>query len=88
MIVKPGTEEECIRLSLAMTEESRKEAGCLQYSTCQSRENSRCFAVHEQYVDQAALDAHRASPHFVRYIRDGVYALIESSTFEVFVPLS
>ncbi|MGA3126510.1 MAG: putative quinol monooxygenase [Candidatus Korobacteraceae bacterium] len=88
MIVKPGTEEECTRLSRKMTEESRKEAGCVQYATYQSRENSRCFAVYEQYVDQVALDVHRTSPHFERYIRDGVYALIESSTFEVFVPLS
>jgi quinol monooxygenase YgiN len=88
MIMKPGTEEECIRLSRGMTEESRKEAGCLQYATLQSRENSRSFAVYEQYVDQAALDSHRTSPHYNRYIRDGVHALIESSTFEVFVPLS
>lgn len=88
MMMKPGTEEECVRLSREMTEESRKEAGCLQYATLQSRENPRSFAVYEQYVDQAALDSHRTSAHFNRCVRDGVRALIESSTFEVLVPIS
>ncbi len=88
MTVKPGTEEECIRLCREMTEESRKEPGCVQYVVHQSRENPRCFAFYESYVDEAALDLHRASPHFGRLIRGGVDALVESRTRELFVPLS
>jgi quinol monooxygenase YgiN len=88
MTVKPGTEEECIRLCRAMTEETRKESGCTQYVVHQSKENPRCFAFYEQYVDEAALDLHRASPHFAKFIRGGVDALVESRTRELFVPLS
>ena len=88
MTVKPGTEEECIRLCREMAEESRKEAGCVQYVVHQSKENPRGFAFYESYVDEAALDLHRASPHFGRLIRGGVDALIEGRTRELFVPLS
>ncbi len=88
MTVKPGTEEECVRLCREMAEASRKESGCLQYVVQRSRQDPRHFAIYEQYVDQAALDAHGASPHFARYITGGVDALIESRTLEFFVPLS
>jgi quinol monooxygenase YgiN len=87
IIVKPGTEEECIRLFREMTKESCKEAGCLQYVVHQSQENSRSFAIYEQYTDQAALDLHGASPHFQRYVKNGMNPLIESRTIELFVPL-
>ena len=30
MTVKPGTEEECVRLCRLMSQESREEPGCLQ----------------------------------------------------------
>ncbi len=88
MTMKPGTEEECIRLCRQMTEESRKEPGCVQYVAQQSRENPSSFAFYEQYVDEAALESHRASPHFKQFISGGVDALVESRTRELFVPLS
>ena len=45
MTVKPGTEEECIRLCRQMTEESLKEPGCTQYAVSQSTENPRHFVI-------------------------------------------
>jgi quinol monooxygenase YgiN len=88
MTVKPDTEEECKRLLRDMAKETHKEPGCLQYVVHQSTENPQNFAFYEQYADQEALDAHRASPHFARYIEGGVDALIKTRTHELFMPLS
>ena len=88
MTVKPGTEEECKRLCREMSAETRKEPGCLQYIVHQSTEHPQNFAFYEQYVDEAALEAHRTSPHFAWYITGGVDALVSTRTRELFVPLS
>jgi quinol monooxygenase YgiN len=88
MTVKPGTEEDCKRLCREMAAETRKEPGCLQYIVHQSTDHPQNFAFYEQYVDEAALAAHRASPHFAWYITGGVDALVSNRTRELFVPLS
>lgn len=85
--IKPGTEEECKRICREVTEQSRKEPGCLQYVIHQSTENPLSIAFYEQYVDQAAFDAHRASPHFARYRAD-IDPLVVSRAPELFVPIS
>jgi len=87
MTVKLGTEEECIRLCREMTEESLKEPGCLQYVVHQSKENPHCFAFYEEYVDEAALNLHWASPHFARILLGGIDKLVESRTRELFAPI-
>ncbi len=88
MTVKPGTEEECIRLCRAMVEETRKEPGCVQYIAHQSTENPLSFCFYEQYVDEAALRSHSGSEHFAKYIKGGVDAIVASRTRELFTALS
>jgi quinol monooxygenase YgiN len=88
MTIKPGKQDECIRLLREMTAETVKEAGCIQYVTHQSTENPLKFAFYERYKDQAALDAHRTSPHFAKYIKGGIDAIVELRTRELFVPLT
>ena len=34
------------------------------------------FVLYEQYVDEAAFEAHRQSPHFREYIEGGVVPLL------------
>jgi quinol monooxygenase YgiN len=85
--VKPGTEEECKRLCRELSVESRKEPGCLQYIVHQSTEHPQNFAFYEQYADEAALQAHRSSPHFAWYITGGVDGLVSSRTRGLFAPL-
>lgn len=88
MTIQPGKEQECSRLLREMTAETVKEPGCIQYVAHQSTENPQNFAFYETYKDQAALDAHRDSPHFARYITGGVDAFVKLRTRELFVPLS
>jgi quinol monooxygenase YgiN len=66
--VKPGHEAEFERLFAELRSEMRKhEPGCLLYSLLKSRTKPGAYIVHEQYRDQAALDAHQKSAHGARY---------------------
>jgi quinol monooxygenase YgiN len=48
-------------------EMQKHEPGCLLYSLLKSRTRLGAYIVHEQYRDQAALDAHQKSEHGARY---------------------
>ena len=43
---------------------SRGEPGCLRFDAYADAEAPGRFWLHEVYADGAALEAHRASPHF------------------------
>jgi quinol monooxygenase YgiN len=88
MTLKPGTAAECIRLLRDQAGESLKEPGCLQFLVHQSIENPLHFLLYEEYEDEAALQEHRATPHFARNIKGGIDTLIESRTRELFLPVS
>ncbi len=88
MKVKPGTEQECIRLMRAMEDETRKEPGCLMYIGHHSTEDPLSFSFYEQYTDKAALETHWASAHFAKYVRDGIDLLVTERQKELFAPVS
>jgi len=84
MLVKPGAEEKCKEYIRILHEHSRREPGCVMYVGHQSSENSRRFLFYEQYVDAAALEAHRNSPHFKQYVIGGLDAIMESRSRELY----
>jgi quinol monooxygenase YgiN len=43
---------------------TRAEPGCRHFTAHQDRDDPTRFALFEQYDDEAAFAAHRASPHF------------------------
>lgn len=43
------------------------EPGCLRFDVCRSQADPHHFVLYETYRDEAALDAHRAAPHFARW---------------------
>jgi quinol monooxygenase YgiN len=88
LTTKPGMEEECKQYCLTMEQESRKEPGCLLYIAHRSIDNPSNFVFYEQYKDETALQSHRDSPHFARYIRGGIDSLVADRHRELFVPLS
>jgi (4S)-4-hydroxy-5-phosphonooxypentane-2,3-dione isomerase len=87
-VVKTGHEDKAAELFRTMTEYTRAEPGCRMYVAHRSTTDPRRFFLYEQYVDQAALDAHRAAPYFEKYVKDGLFPLIESRTPELFEPLT
>jgi quinol monooxygenase YgiN len=66
----------------------RDEPGCLLYRAARSVEEPDVFVLYEEYVDEAALLAHRDTPHFREYIEGTVVPLLSSREREVLVPVT
>ena len=65
MKAKEGKEEEFIRLAKQLTEQTvANEPGVLDYRFYRLRDEERGFGVIEAFVDEAAEELHRATPHF------------------------
>jgi quinol monooxygenase YgiN len=64
---KEGRLEEVID---EMTAPSRAEPGNRFYAAHRSPESSRLYFLYEQYDDAAAYEAHMASEHFTRLVKE------------------
>jgi quinol monooxygenase YgiN len=53
------------------------EPGCALYQVSRSNDNPDLFLLYEQYVDEAALQAHRETPHFKEIVEGTVIPLLE-----------
>lgn len=60
------------------------EPGCTLYHANRSTENGDLFLLYEHYADQAALDAHRVTPHFKEIIEGTIVPLLESRQRELY----
>lgn len=61
---------------------SREEPGCSNYVPHQVDGDPETILIYEQYKDQAALDAHRASAHFEQYAVGGLYQMMKERSTE------
>lgn len=52
---------------------SRQEPGCVSYIPHELAGDSSLVMIYEQYRDEPALEAHRASPHFHKYAIGGLF---------------
>jgi quinol monooxygenase YgiN len=86
-VIKAGHEQEAVELFGKLTAATRAEPGCRMYQVHRSTSDPRRFFLYEQYDDQAALDAHRAAPHFAQYATGGLFAILESRSPELYTPL-
>ena len=86
-VIKPGHEQEAVDLFAKLTVSTRTEPGCRMYQAHRSTVDPRRIFLYEQYDDHAALDAHRAAPHFAEYVTGGLFAIIESRSPELYEPL-
>jgi (4S)-4-hydroxy-5-phosphonooxypentane-2,3-dione isomerase len=68
-MAKAGREAEVAALFSKLSEEARKEPGCLMFQAHRHKTESRRFFIYEQYKDDAALEAHRNTPHFLQYVK-------------------
>lgn len=83
-LIRAGHEDEAVELFKHLAPATRAEPGCRMYLVHRSTSEPRRFFLYEQYDDQAALDAHRAAPHFVTYASNGLFKLIESRSPEIY----
>ncbi len=86
-IVRPGAEGEAIEYIHELQEHTRGESGCRLYFAHQSPTNPRRFLFYEKYEDRTALDAHRATPYFTKYVTNGLATISENRATELFAPM-
>jgi quinol monooxygenase YgiN len=67
---------------LHLTEASRQEPGCVSYIPHFVESEPSTVLIYEQYADEAALDFHRATPHFQKYAIGGLYQLMKDREVE------
>lgn len=76
--------EQMLRVLLAA---SRKEPGNRQYDLYRSAEAPIRYHLVESYADQAALEAHRASAHYLAYRKHSAELLAEPVAVSLATPV-
>jgi quinol monooxygenase YgiN len=62
--IQPDSVERFRQVSESLIAGSRAEEGCISYSMYESATENNKFFFFEEWKDQAAVDAHFATPHF------------------------
>ena len=86
-MAKVGREAEVAGVFSKLTEESRKEPGCVHVLVHRHKTEPRRFFIYEQYKDDAALEAHRAAPHFLQYAKKELPKLADRVEGHLYEPL-
>ena len=68
LVARPGKAEALRALLAGMVSPSRAEQGNLQYNLWRDKADLGRFVLDERYLDNAAVAAHRATPHFKNYL--------------------
>ena len=67
----------------ALTPASRAEAGCVTYIPHWVEGEPATVLIYEQYVDDAAVEAHGKTEHFQKYAVGGLYQKMKERAKEV-----
>ena len=86
-MAKAGHDADVVPIFAKLTEESRKEPGCLTYQVHRHKTEPRRFFIYEQYKDDAALEGHRAAPHFLQYARKELPKVADRIEGHLYEPL-
>ncbi|HVG27442.1 MAG TPA: putative quinol monooxygenase [Acidobacteriaceae bacterium] len=73
MTFRPEDHEEIGRILPILTAASRQEPGCITYIPHWVEGEGNTVLIYEQYVDEAALEFHRGTPHFAQYAIGGLF---------------
>jgi quinol monooxygenase YgiN len=61
---------------------SRQEPGCLSYIPHTVEDDPNRVVIYEQYLDRAASEFHRSTPHFKKFAVGGLYQLMREREVE------
>lgn len=70
--IQPEKQDAFLAEARANVQASRAETGVIQFDLLQQNDNPTRFMLYEVYQDEAALEAHRHTPHFQRWAEKGV----------------
>lgn len=86
-MAKLGHEADVAVIFEKLTAESRKEPGCLMYQVHKHKTDPRRFFIYEQYKDDAAMEAHRTSSHFLQLAKKDLPKIADRTEGHLFEPL-
>jgi (4S)-4-hydroxy-5-phosphonooxypentane-2,3-dione isomerase len=86
-MAKNGRESDVAAMFSKLTEASRNEPGCVMFQVHRHKTEPRRFFLYEQYKDDAALEAHRAAPHFLQYARKELPKIADRVEGQLYEPL-
>ena len=70
--VKPENVDKFMAALLANAREARKEPGCRQFEALVDVADRTKVMLFEVYDDEKAFEAHQQTPHFKKYLAEGV----------------
>ena len=70
-----------------LAEASRQEPGCVNYVPHRLEDDPDTVVIYEQYQDQKALSAHRATEHFKKHAVGGLYQKMRERRVENLIAL-
>lgn len=83
--VKPGNVDAVLaKLTEMKPLVERDEPGCLFYQVSKATEVDNLVMLYEHYADEAALLAHRETPHFKSIIEGQIIPLLEKRERELY----
>ncbi len=88
MSFRPEDREEIAGFLRELATASRQEPGCVSYDPHAVESEPDTILIYEQYRDEAARDAHRASLHFQRWAIGGLYQRMLGRSVENLVALA
>jgi quinol monooxygenase YgiN len=84
---KEGEEKRVEDTIREMTPLSRAEEGNLFYQAQVSPQDPRTFFLYEQYVDEAAYEAHKATPHFQEKVFAHILDYLEERSVKTYTTI-
>jgi quinol monooxygenase YgiN len=88
MTFRTEDRDEITRILRELTAASRQEPGCATYIPHRVESEPDTILIYEQYRDQAAVDFHRATPHFASHAIGGLYQRMLERSMEVLEALA
>lgn len=70
-----------------LANESRREPGCVSFIPHQAQDDPDTLVIYEQYQDEAAVNAHRDSAHFKKYVVGELYQRMKDRSRENLIAL-
>jgi len=70
------------RILRELTRSSRRESGCVTYVPHFVDGDANTVVIYEQYLDEAAVEFHRGTPHFAQFAIGGLYQKMLDRTVE------
>lgn len=87
-VPEPGAEDVVEQALHKMAPEVRRhEDGCLSYEVSRSTDDPVVYLLYERYRDQAAIDAHRETPHYQELIQRTIAPRLRERIVEIYEPL-